>query len=75
MYQAAGSFYKSLLFIGFSRNLKGNLCYTYKVQKRPYRIGSFILNNIGSWRYCTMRIENDKDLSSWEFFKASLLNK
>lgn len=38
-------------------------------------VGSIIINNKGSWRYCNMRIENDKDLTSWEFFNAAALNK
>ena len=38
-------------------------------------VGSIIINNKNSWRYCNIRIENDKDLNQWEFFNAAALNK
>ena len=37
-------------------------------------IGSIIIQHQGSWRYCRNRIENDKDLTGWEFFNISSLN-
>lgn len=38
-------------------------------------IGGIILPKQGSWRYCRNRIENDKDLTGWEFFNPATINK
>jgi type III restriction enzyme len=37
-------------------------------------IGSIIIQQQGSWRYCRNRIENDKDLTGWEFFNPATIN-
>jgi hypothetical protein len=37
-------------------------------------IGSIIIPQKGSWRFCKNRIENDKDLTGWEFFNPATLN-
>jgi type III restriction enzyme len=37
-------------------------------------IGSIIIQQQGSWRYCRNRIENDNDLTGWEFFNPATLN-
>jgi type III restriction enzyme len=37
-------------------------------------VGSIIIPQKGSWRYCKNRIENDKDLTGWEFFNPATLN-
>jgi type III restriction enzyme len=37
-------------------------------------IGSIIIPQKGSWRYCLNRIENDKDLTNWEFFNPANIN-
>ena len=34
-------------------------------------IGGIIIEHKGSWRYCTNRITNDKDLTGWEFFNPA----
>lgn len=36
-------------------------------------IGSIIIPKDGSWRYCKMRIDNDTDLTGWEFFNPSTI--
>lgn len=37
-------------------------------------IGSIIIPQQGSWRYCINRIENDKDLTGWDFFNPANIN-
>lgn len=37
-------------------------------------IGSIIIQQQGSWRYCRNRIENDRDLTGWEFFNPATIN-
>ena len=37
-------------------------------------IGSIIIQQQGSWRYCRNRIENDRDLTGWEFFNLATIN-
>jgi len=37
-------------------------------------VGSIIIQQQGSWRYCRNRIENDRDLTGWEFFNAATIN-
>jgi len=37
-------------------------------------IGSIVIPQKGSWRYCTNRIENDKDLTGWDFFNSAQIN-
>lgn len=37
-------------------------------------IGSIIIQQKGSWRYCINRIENDTDLTGWEFFNPATIN-
>ncbi len=38
-------------------------------------IGSIIIPQKGSWRYCLNRIVNDSDLTGWSFFNPADLNK
>lgn len=38
-------------------------------------IGSIIVPQSGSWRYCTNKIINDKDLTGWDFFNPAEINK
>jgi type III restriction enzyme len=37
-------------------------------------LGSIIIPQKGSWRYCINRIENDKDLTGWDFFNPANIN-
>jgi type III restriction enzyme len=37
-------------------------------------IGSIIIPQKGSWRYCINRIKNDKDLTGWDFFNPATIN-
>jgi type III restriction enzyme len=37
--------------------------------------GGIVLPSQGSWRYCKNRIENDKDLTGWDFFNPADINK
>jgi type III restriction enzyme len=37
-------------------------------------IGSIVIPNQGSWRYCRNRIENDSDFTGWEFFNPTAIN-
>jgi type III restriction enzyme len=43
-------------------------------QKKP-TIGGIVLPHQGSWRFCRNRIENDKDLTGWDFFNPADINK
>jgi type III restriction enzyme len=38
-------------------------------------IGGIILPERGSWRYCRNRIENDRDLTGWDFFNPATINQ
>ena len=38
-------------------------------------VGGIIIPQKGSWRYCRNRIENDKDLTTWDFFNPANINK
>lgn len=37
-------------------------------------IGSIIIQQQGSWRYCRNRIDNDRNLTGWEFFNPATIN-
>ena len=37
-------------------------------------IGSIIIQKQGSWRYSRNRIDNDSDLTGWDFFNPALIN-
>lgn len=37
-------------------------------------VGGIMIQNDGSWRYCKNRIENDKDLTGWDFFNPANIN-
>lgn len=57
--------------------LKHNALIEYIEQlnaKGKKALGGIIIPRNGSWRYCTNRIENDKDLTGWEFFNLSKIN-
>lgn len=43
-------------------------------QKGKRTIGGIVLPHQGSWRYCRNRIENDHDLTGWEFFNPSTIS-
>ncbi len=54
--------------------LKHNLLIDYidgLNQNGKKAIGGIIIEHKGSWRYCTNRITNDKDLTGWEFFNPA----
>jgi type III restriction enzyme len=56
---------------------KHNALIEYIEQLNTYKnlvVGSIVIPQNGSWRYCKNRIENDNDLSGWEFFNAAMLN-
>ena len=46
--------------------------YVEKLQANGKKIlGSIVIPKDGSWRYCQNRIENDKDLTGWDFFNPA----
>lgn len=40
-------------------------------QKGKKVVGGIMLPHQGSWRYCRNRIDNDKDLTGWDFFNPA----
>ena len=57
--------------------LKHNALIEYIEQlnaKGKKALGSIIIPQKGSWRYCINRIENDKDLTGWDFFNPANIN-
>ena len=44
-------------------------------QKGKNVTGGIIIENKGSWRFCRNRIENDRDLTGWDFFNPASINR
>lgn len=48
------------------------IAYVENLQANGRKImGSIIIPKDGSWRYCQNRIENDKDLTGWDYFNPA----
>ena len=76
-HSAGASFAPNPVYFDPENIVKHNALIEYIEQlnaKGKKALGSIIIPHKGSWRYCINRIENDKDLTGWDFFNPANIN-